>query len=71
MFQLMLNRIASLLFRTSSFIRFSLNNVKQRKPQQQLMYRKWKKFDSEAFIKLLKPCLKFDDASSVDEAWDK
>ena len=29
-----------------------------------------KKFDSEGFIKLLKSCLKFDVASSIDEAWD-
>ena len=34
------------------------------------MYRNWKKFDSEGFIKLLKSCLKFDVASSIDEAWD-
>ena len=34
------------------------------------MYRNWKKFNSEGFIKLLKSCLKFDVASSIDEAWD-
>ena len=34
------------------------------------MYRNWKKFDSDGFIKLLKSCLKFDVASSIDEAWD-
>ena len=67
MFQLMLNRIASLLYRTSSFIRFSLSNVKQHKSQQNLMYRNWNKFDFEGFIKLLKPCLKFDGASSIDQ----
>ena len=52
-----------------SCICFSLSNVKKRKSLQQLMHRNWKKFDSEAFIKLLKPCLKFDFASSIDEAW--
>ena len=39
-----------------SFICFSLRNVKQRKSQQQLMYGSRKKFDSQAFIKLMKPC---------------
>ena len=53
-----------------SFICFSLSRVKQRKSQHRLMYRNWKKFDSEGFIKLLKPCLKFDVASRIDEAWD-
>ena len=27
-------------------------------------------FESEVFTKLLKPCLNFDVASSIDEAWD-
>ena len=34
------------------------------------MYRKWKKFDSDSFIKLFKSCLKFDVAPSIDETWD-
>ena len=34
------------------------------------MYRNWKKFDSESFIKFLKSCLKCDVASSIDETWD-
>ena len=34
------------------------------------MYRNWKRFDSESFIKLLQPCFKFDVASGIDEAWD-
>ena len=54
----------------NSFIFFSLSSVKQRKSQQRLMYRNWKKFDSDGFIKLYKSCLKFDVASSIDEAWD-
>ena len=53
-----------------SIICFSLSSVKQRKSQRRLMYRNWKKFYSEGFIKLLKSCLKFDVASSIDEAWD-
>ena len=44
--------------------------MKQRKSQNHLMYREWKKFDCEGFIKQLKPCLKFDVSSSIDEAWD-
>ena len=47
-----------------SFICFSLINPKQRKSQQQLMYRQLKKFNS----KLSKLCLKFDAALSFDEA---
>ena len=43
--------------------------MKHRKSQQRSMYRNWK-FDSEGFFKLLKSCLKFDVASSIDEAWD-
>ena len=42
----------------NSFICFSLSSVKQRKSQQRLMYRNWKKFDSDGFIKLYKSCLK-------------
>ena len=53
-----------------SFICFSLSSVKQRKSQRRLMYRYWKKFYSEGFIKLLKSCLKFDVSSSIDEALD-
>ena len=53
-----------------SFICFSLSSVKQRKSQQRLMYRNWKKFDSDGFIKLFELCLKFDVASTIDEAWD-
>ena len=53
-----------------SFICFSLSSVKQRKSQQRLMYRNWKKFDSDVFIMLFKSCLKFDVVSSIDEAWD-
>ena len=44
--------------------------MKQRKSQQRLMYRNWEKFDTDGFIKLFKSCLKFDVASSIDEAWD-
>ena len=33
------------------------------------MFRNWKNFDSESFLKLLKSCLKFDVGSSTDEAW--
>ena len=53
-----------------SFICFSLSSVKQRKSEQRLMYRNWKKFDSDGFIKLFKLFSKFDVASSIDEAWD-
>ena len=35
------------------------------------MYRNWKKFNSEGFVRLLKPCLKFHVSSSIEEAWDK
>ena len=53
-----------------SFICFSLSSVKQRKSPRRLMYRNWKKFDSDGFIKLIKLCLKSDVASSIDEALD-
>ena len=53
-----------------SFICFLFSSVKQLKSQHCLMYRNWKNFDSNVFIKLLKPCLKVDVASSIDEAWD-
>ena len=53
-----------------SFICFSLSSVKQRKSQHCVMYRNWKKFDSNVFIKLLMSCLKFDVVSSIDEICD-
>ena len=53
-----------------SFICSSPNNVKQRKSQRQLIHRNWMQFDCEGFMQLLKPCLKFDFASSIDEARD-
>ena len=53
-----------------SFICFSLSSVKQRKSQQLLMYRNWKKFDFEGFINILKSILELDVASRIDEAWD-
>ena len=54
----------SINVKSNSFITLctirSLSIVKQRKPQHQSVYRNWKKVDSEGFVKLLKPCLKFD-----------
>ena len=48
---------------------FLLSSVKKR-ISQRLIYKNWKKFDSEGFIKLLKSSLKFDVASSIEEAWE-
>ena len=56
-------------FSDHSFICFSISSAKQRKSQQRLMYRKWKRFDPKSFIKLLKSCLEIDVASSIDQAW--
>ena len=53
-----------------SLICFSLSSVKQRKSQQRLQYRNRKKLDSDGFTKFLNSCLKFNVASSIDEAWD-
>ena len=53
-----------------SFICFSISSVKKRKSRKRLMYRNWKKFESEGLIIFFKLCLKFDVASSICEAWD-